>query len=74
MPMRWAVFSFQGISLSASFASALDAAREALVVVEDEALLEEVAGLVEWPVVLTGLAVLTGVVGRLHVELASCGG
>ena len=32
----------------------LDAAREALVVVEDEALLEEVAGLVEWPVVLTG--------------------
>ncbi|MEQ8246056.1 MAG: glycine--tRNA ligase subunit beta [Alphaproteobacteria bacterium] len=32
----------------------LDAAREALTVVEDEALLEEVAGLVEWPVVLTG--------------------
>jgi glycyl-tRNA synthetase beta chain len=35
-------------------ADGLDAAQEGLVVVEDPALLEEVAGLVEWPVVLTG--------------------
>lgn len=32
----------------------LDAAYEGLTVVEDEALREEVAGLVEWPVILTG--------------------
>lgn len=35
-------------------ADGLDAAQEGLNVVEDAALLEEVAGLVEWPVVLTG--------------------
>ncbi|MDA0367621.1 MAG: glycine--tRNA ligase subunit beta [Proteobacteria bacterium] len=35
-------------------ADGLDAAQEGLVVVEDQDLLEEVAGLVEWPVVLTG--------------------
>jgi glycyl-tRNA synthetase beta chain len=37
-----------------SAADGLDAAQEGLSVVEDPALLEEVAGLVEWPVVLTG--------------------
>ncbi len=35
-------------------ADGLDAAQEGLSVVEDPGLLEEVAGLVEWPVVLTG--------------------
>jgi len=35
-------------------ADGLDAAQEGLTVVEDASLLEEVAGLVEWPVVLTG--------------------
>lgn len=37
-----------------SAADGLDAAQEGLSVVEDAGLLEEVAGLVEWPVVLTG--------------------
>jgi glycyl-tRNA synthetase beta chain len=35
-------------------ADGLDAAQEGLSVVEDPGLLEEVAGLIEWPVVLTG--------------------